>query len=141
MELNWIILKAVLILSFCIYNSKAQIHVNRENLAQLCSCNIFTTEFIDLYQKGVSSVDPNTFRGLINVKRIRLDGNQLTSVDESLYKGLINLIWIDLDKNQLTSLPPGLFNGLINLEILDLYSNKIRFLNETLFQGIQIRNI
>ena len=125
----------ITVFSFSIPHSE-QIHLSRDNLAQMCNCNIHTIQRIDFLFRNITSVDPLTFRNLTNLRVISLDGNQLTSVDENLYQGLINLIWIDLDRNFLTYLPPRLFSGLVNLEVLDLFNNKISFLNETIFQGL-----
>ena len=64
-----------------------QVHLNRNNLAQLCDCNI-NSNTIDLSSKGIVSIDANTFQGLSNLQRLYLYNNKLSSIDAKTFQGL-----------------------------------------------------
>lgn len=54
---------------------------------------------------------------MTKLKAIYLSYNQLTSIDPQTFMGLINLVYIGLDNNQISSLDSKTFNGLKNSNI------------------------
>lgn len=69
-----------------INQTEAQIHLNKTNLAKLCNCSPNSqTVQIDLQNKSIASIDPNTFVGLTAIQYLRLNNNLLTTINMLLH--------------------------------------------------------
>ena len=55
---------------------KAQINLNRSNLAKVCNCNIFDSQII-LDNKNISTIVENKFIGLTNLTKFELIQDQI----------------------------------------------------------------
>ena len=122
-----------------INQTEAQIQLNKNNLATLCNCNSPNSQTvqIDLQNKSIASIDPNTFVGLTAIQYLRLNNNLLTTIDlylnnnkltsfDSLtLRGMKSLRYISLANNQLTSIHPDTFNCLTYLGMIALSNNKL----------------
>ena len=80
--------------------TKAQIHLNRDNLNELCNCNSFVSRKIILSNKNISTIDTLTFNGLYSLQVLLLQSNQLTKIDEFTFKELSSLRYLYLSNNQ-----------------------------------------
>jgi hypothetical protein len=66
-----IILSTVLIsLTVLLESTRAQINLNRNNLAQLCGCDPAASNLVQLRlaNKSIATIDPNTFIGLKGIQ-------------------------------------------------------------------------
>ena len=104
-----IILSTILIsLIVLLESTKAQVNLNRNNLAQLCGCDPAASNLVQLKlaNKSISSIDPNTFVGLKGIKYLELNHNQLTSISAATLNEMPNLLELYLHNNKLTSFDP-----------------------------------
>ncbi|XP_068183729.1 leucine-rich repeat, immunoglobulin-like domain and transmembrane domain-containing protein 1a isoform X2 [Antennarius striatus] len=76
----------------------------------------------------LSVLNPDSFRGLINLEELRLDGNALTAFPWESLMDMPSLRLLDLHNNQLTSLPAEATTYIKNLTYLDLSSNSLQTL-------------
>ena len=76
------------------------------------------------------------FRGLSNVRLLRLAGKGLVKVDSGAFDGLPNLEELHLYDNSLWKLPEDVFDGLSNLELLWLSDNDLKGLPSGVFDGL-----
>ena len=98
--------------------------------------NEHSFEEIQIPNRQIIDVSPDSFQGVRGPKSIDLNFNKIKAVNENLFKGLTSLEIIILLKNKLTQIPCGLFNGLVNLREIYLRQNQIKQLDSDLFQGL-----
>ena len=75
-------------------------------------------ESLYLRGRGITSIDPQTFNGLINLQTIELYNNLLTEIDSETFKGLINLYSLSLFTNQISRIDPKAFKIPRNLKFI-----------------------
>jgi Leucine-rich repeat (LRR) protein len=114
----------VYILILLFNNTKAKIHLAKDNLDSICNCISFHSTSIDPRFKDISTIDPFTFNGLHSLQYLDLYSNQLTTIDPSTFKQLNSLEYLDLGNNQLTKINPSTFNGLNSIQKLELSNNQ-----------------
>ncbi len=110
--------KISLLLVILIDNLKAQIHLNKTNLASQCSCVPMQTTFISLSYKNIKTIHPATFTGLTSLQELYLSSNQISSIDPTTFTGLKSLTLLLLSINQISSIDPATFTGLTSLQFL-----------------------
>ena len=93
---------------------------------------------LNLSNNQISSIEANTFKELVNLNELWLNGNQLTLI-ENLFQGLVSLTWLDLSRNKLESIEQNAFNDLTNLFTLNLSNNKINSIDVKSF--IHLNNL
>ena len=91
---------------------------------------------LDLYGFWLPSLLPGLFADLANLERLWLSGSALTALPSGLFADLANLEELAFYRIGLTTLPPGLFHGLTNLETLRLDHNEFTTLPSGLFHGL-----
>ncbi len=96
------ITKITIVLAIFFEQTKARIHLSRENLAKLCGCDPSQSISIYLGLKSILTINPNTFDGLTSLQELTLSSNKIDSID------------------------PTTFNGLTSLNRLYLYDNSVR---------------
>jgi hypothetical protein len=66
--------------------TRAQIHLNKDNLEILCNCKSI---------KSDATIDQSTFNGLHSLQILWLSSNQITTIDQYTLNGLTtNIIFI-----------------------------------------------
>jgi hypothetical protein len=75
---------------------KAQINLNRSNLAKVCNCNIFDSQII-LDNKNISTIVENKFIGLTNLTKFEL-------IQDYTFKDLSSLKTLDIQLNRIESI-------------------------------------
>ena len=98
--------------------------------------NLLGESQIDISNRNISQIDPQTFNGLIKLKYLFIDHNRLTNLHEDLFVSLSSLISLRLDYNQLTSLSSSMFRSLVNLNGLWLNNNYIEAIDPNAFTPI-----
>lgn len=73
----------------------------------------------------LSSLKPDSFRGMLNLEELRLDGNALTTFPWESLMDMSSLRLLDLHNNRLTSVPADATMYITNLTYLDLSSNNL----------------
>ena len=91
---------------------------------------------LDLESNQITSIAPDSFKGLTKLTRLYLHNNQITSIAPDQFKGLTKLTELDLRSNQITSIAPDSFKGLMELTWLDLESNQITSIAPDQFKGL-----
>ena len=139
---SYLLIKAILIISFLKNN------VSTQNVVHLNSSILFT-QFnysnrsidIELANKNIITIDPDTFNGFNRLNILNLDYNPLVYLNSSTFNCLINLEGLSMvstlshnnNTNKISSL---LFNGLKQLKSLNLASNNFKQLDPDLFDGV-----
>ena len=82
---------------------------------------------IDLSDKKITSIGPQTFNGLKSLKylwlNIWLNNNEITSISSQTFYDLTNLIDLHLHQNKITTIYSKAFDGLTNLSYLTYIYN------------------
>ena len=95
-----------------------------------------TITFLDLKNKGVSTLKAGDFDGLSALTELRLQENQLTTLPANIFSDLSSLSVIYLNNNQLANLPPTVFTGLTSLTNLYMNVNQLATLPQNVFTGL-----
>ena len=110
--------------------------LNIINLSSECNCNQLIDSSIYIDGKNITSIDGNTFKGLLSLKVLSMPNNLLKSIEENTFSGLTNLETLWLCKNQLESIDPAAFKELTLLQELSLSDNQLRSINASTFNGL-----
>lgn len=116
----------LLISIFYLFHSNTnQSILNRETLAEWIP-NFNSTSKLVLFAKQITSISPQTFVQLINVKELYLNQNQMLFLTSYIYDGLSQLEHLGLNQNQLSHIDNGaILSGLNNLKYLNLQGNQL----------------
>jgi Leucine-rich repeat (LRR) protein len=98
--------------------------LNRIELFQTFNYSI-ESEYINLANQSIDSIDVLTFNGFNNLKVLRLDNNKLSKLENKLFAGLSQLKEVSLESNNLIQINNDVFVGLNNLELVCLSQNPI----------------
>ena len=115
---------------------KAQIVLNKDNLANLCNCNPSESNLIKLSALKITKIEPNTFNELDSLEKLILSDNLLTDIDPITFDGLNSLETLDLSNNKINKIEQDSFKGLNSLVTLSLEFNNIVSLNKNAFLGM-----
>ena len=100
--------------------------------------NLANQTELDLSNRNISLIQPNTFFDLRKVVKIDLYKNQMSSLPSTIFANSTNqLKFLRLASNQFVTLPFDLFKGLTQLESLILDSNRLSLLPEAIFHGLE----
>ncbi len=91
---------------------------------------------IDLSENNLFELDPEKFRILATAPQINLSDNNISTLDATIFYEFRRLIKLDLSGNNLTVLDPSLFQDLPNLRELDLSDNHIAVLPSGIFDWL-----
>ena len=107
------------------------------------TCGAITTTHLggilslDLFNKGISSLQSGDFDGLTALTTLNLtSNNDLESLPADIFNGLTGMTHLDLSGNDLESLPADVFDGLTALTTLDLRNNDLESLPAGVFDGL-----
>jgi Leucine-rich repeat (LRR) protein len=127
--------KALILAIFYCLAQVSCIHLNKSNLFSIFNYSV-NSEFIDLSNQQIESIDVLTFTDLKQLKLLHLENNQLTRIEIGHFKGLSQLREIWLESNSLISIDRNAFVGLNNLELVCMYDNPISNLFPSLLQPL-----
>ncbi|KAJ3651208.1 hypothetical protein Zmor_017260 [Zophobas morio] len=91
--------------------------IKTENLTQNC-------EFLWIEKQYLAPLEANYFKGLKNLKNLRLQHCQIKQIDPNAFDDLPGLVKMELPTNQVEKIQPGTFKKLQKLEELHLSGNK-----------------
>ena len=98
---------------------------------------LFNLYFLDLSNNDIHMLQNGTFKGLSNLKELKLDGNiNLYLVLPFAFIGLTNLPMLNLSYLNLNTVGDDSFNGLRSLAVLDLSNNNISSITAAAFRGL-----
>ena len=109
---------------------------NVGHCSDFTSSQLASIRYLNLIDKGISSLRSGDFKGLTSLRNIHLYVNQLHSLPVDIFEGLGALQYLSLQNNQFSTLPEGVFSGLSRLEQLSLHSNNFSSLPANLFSGL-----
>lgn len=92
--------------------------------------------FINLSFNRIKTLEPKTFKNLLNLGAIDLSYNQIDFIEPALFEGLVHLTDLNLSYNKISSLCPNMFSSLNNLLNLHLSGNEITFLKPDAFERL-----
>ncbi len=114
----------------------------RPDCSQVTDEDLKAVVFLDLNNKGITSLKAGDFSGLFYLEILRLKGNNLRTLPVGVFSRLFSLDTLDLSENQLSRLPSeGLFASLASLRRLSLYKNQLRSLSPGVFLGLSSLNL
>jgi Leucine-rich repeat (LRR) protein len=93
--------------------------------------NLFTEDFgaiqyLGLWYSQISTIEPNAFQHLPNLKWINLETNQIRSLPQQIFKNNPELIAIWLGKNKIELITPDFFKNLSKLQYIGFSGNPCR---------------
>ncbi len=91
---------------------------------------------LDFTRMDITSLQPDDFSGLTNLRILYLDQNKLSSLPAGVFSDLTALRVLSLGTNALSSLPDGVFSGLTALEWLWLGQNDLSSLPDSVFSDL-----
>lgn len=98
--------------------------------------NIATVDFLSFTQNQLKKIEPNAFKGLVNLENLQLDFNQVREIAVDAFKGLARLKYLSLGHNQLQNIQVGALNGLTVLQHLDLTYNQFQQMPTDAFSNV-----
>jgi Leucine-rich repeat (LRR) protein len=138
--------------------------LNRKRLVDTySSVGLQDLNYIQLSNRSLNEIDPETFKGLTKLEKIEIDqnsfkfirleftglvllkelnlsGNCLRDINLKAFDGLTRLEKLYLGCNQIKEIQPNLFNGLINLKVIGLGYNAITDIHPDTFKGLSKLN-
>jgi Leucine-rich repeat (LRR) protein len=99
----------------------------------LCS---YSCIHLDLSQRGITSLAAGTFDGLLNLRELYLNFNQLTNVSHQAFGSVPNLKVLSLYGNRISDLPNNVFRGLPALETISIDRNDLKSLDFGVFKDL-----
>ena len=102
----------------------------------LCS---YSCIHLDLSQRGITSLAAGTFDGLLNLRELYLNFNQLTNISHQAFGSVPNLKVLSLYGNRISDLPNTVFRGLPALETISIDRNDLRSLDFGMFNDLNLK--
>lgn len=129
--------------SQCHCNKIAQIaDCSNRNLIKVPTAFPQDIKRIRLERNNITELGPYSFKGLKRLQRIDLSNNNLQRIDSLAFAGgLQSLNSLILYSNKLSQLPDKLFNELNQLQLLLLNANSLQCINKALFQPLTNLNL
>jgi Leucine-rich repeat (LRR) protein len=90
---------------------------------------------INLKKKKFTKINPNTFRSLRHLEKIRLEENQVDEIEVTTFSDLISLEHLYLTHNKLKRIDSPILTGLTQLECVAFDENQIDYIIPHLFKG------
>ena len=125
-------LKAFTLPTFKNNTQMKSVDVSRGNISLIIQ-DIFLTFsnllFLDMSNNRIVSINSFAFKGLINLKKLHLQGNPIKEIAHDGMQDLNQLVSLDLSYLFLTHIGPYSLKGLHSLQILNLTGNNLVHLN------------
>lgn len=100
------------------------VEINREYLIKEYGIDNFVNSLnIDLSERKIKKIDPNTFKGLTKLECLCLDFNEIEEIDRNTFDGLSNLTYLNLFSNKLKKIDRKCFESLKSIELIELTNN------------------
>lgn len=127
----------------CSCNKVAQIaDCSNRNLVKIPTGFPKEIKRIRLERNNITELGPYVFQGLKRLQRIDLSNNNLLKIDPLAFSGgLQSLNSLILYSNKLNQLPVNLFSELNQLQLLLLNANQLQCINKELFQSLSNLNL
>lgn len=127
----------------CVCNKAAQIaDCSHRNLTKVPSSFPMDIKRIKLDWNNITELGPMAFKNLKRLQRIDLSNNNLQRIDPLAFSGgLQSLNSLLLYRNKLSQLPATLFNELSHLQILLLNTNALQCIHKGLFAPLTNLNL
>ena len=107
------------------------------NVADVTEDHLEAILYLDLNDKGITTLKSNDFEGLTSLQHLDLSNNKFRTLPDDIFSGLTLLQHLDLSDNNLRPLPDDIFSGLTSLEHLTLSNNnKLKTLSDDIFSGL-----
>ena len=104
--------------------------------------NLLDIEDLSFRESRVINISVDVFKGMTELKKLRLHFNNLTSLPLGIFDNLPKLTIINFRENELTYLPNTLFHNLHKLDTLLLNFNRLTSLDPLIFSNLkQLTNI
>ena len=104
--------------------------------ADVTTAQLADVGVLQVFSKGIKSLQPGDFSGMAALGTLELDDNELGSLPGNVFSGLTALEALQLQENDLSSLPAGVFSGLTALATLYLNGNELSSLPDNVFSGL-----
>jgi Leucine-rich repeat (LRR) protein len=117
----------IIIITFffvCIIKLTSSVGINQSILIETYQYEIDSIE-IDLSNRGIDSIDINTFKGYNKLEKLFLENNKLRKLEYGLFNHLSNLRELWLESNFIISIDRNVFVGLNLLQKVCLNGNPI----------------
>ena len=111
------------------------------DLRQIDISKSHNMQVLDLSYNIIESIPKFSFEGLVRLRKLLLDGNNVFNVFTHSFNGLRQLPNLILHKTTLTRLTFKTFVGLSNLDVLNITSNKIEEIENGAFEGLSTLKI
>lgn len=132
--------------------------LNKTNAEEVSWAELMMIKRLDLFNKGIESLQLDDFKGLVGIKGINLNQNKLKSIHSDIFmhnpdlesiflnnnnlsilksdtfKYNPNLLGIYLDTNQIISIHPETFKHNLKLRSLHLQYNQLRSIHQDTFR-------
>ncbi len=105
------------------------------NCSEVTEYHLKAVHFLSMSNSDIDALQPWDFQGLTSMRRLHLNGNNLSELPNGVFNGLRYLSGLYLNDNNLSELPGGVFNGLTSLSVLDLSGNNLSELPDGLLYG------
>jgi hypothetical protein len=105
----------------CLYYNKISLLHNNSFVS------VTELEILDIVSCGLRTVELGAFNGLSKLRRLIIQGNELSEVIPGIFENTISLENIDLHNNRIEHVDRNLFSGLFKLKHLDLSQNKLLY--------------
>lgn len=127
----------------CHCNRVAQIaDCSNRNLTRVPSSFPKDIKRIRLERNNITEIGPYSFQGLKRLQRIDLSNNKLQRIDQLAFSGgLHSLNSLILYSNKLENLPANVFGELSQLQLLLLNANSLQSISKDLFQSLANLNL
>lgn len=97
---------------------------------------------LDLSKSGLSHLEPDDLRGLINLKILNMKENYvIRTIREPLFKEMKNLEQLDMSNNGLRNISEKTFEGLPSLKTLNLSKNAIQVIPASGFSQLSMLEV
>jgi protein phosphatase 1 regulatory subunit 7 len=121
------------------YKNRQLAHVSIQNLLDADKISRFGYGDLDLSNKHITSLNGlHNMIGIENVTQIRIHDNLLTTIQPNAFHNLPELKSINLSNNLLTTLQPNAFHNLPQLELLELNNNQLTTLQPNVFNNLPV---
>jgi hypothetical protein len=124
----------------CVGDQHVVADCSGKNLNKIPTNTNTTLHYIDLSNNNITEFRMSDFNGYASISVLNLSSNGVSEIDEDSFKELINVTHIYLSDNNISYLPPSTFNHNANLRKLYLKSNPLTLpKNKSILQSDSIK--
>ncbi|XP_076460570.1 slit homolog 2 protein-like isoform X2 [Babylonia areolata] len=97
---------------------------------------------LDLQGNNLTIIRRSDFKGFRSLHTLHLQHNQIHTIEKGAFDDLTDLVRVRVDRNQLETIPDGLFSNMIKLERIDLSYNQLQNIGrKTLKSSNLLKNV